>query len=188
MNSQREKKRVPSGLVDRCLGAFVEAGTLDLSLDQLSGRTGTSKRMLVHYFGGREALELRTMYRLEERLQARFAPESLPAGWSPRKAVLDLWEQATSREHRGELLLIMEVARRAWSGSAAARAFYVTQQQLWTQLLLRFISDRTLVEELFFLFEGAALMFLVTGEAQAGRRALAGVLSRTTQTRKRRAR
>jgi len=127
------------------------------------------------------------MYRLEERIQARFSPVSLPTGWSPRQAVLDLWDRATSREHHGELLLIMEVARRAWNGSAAAREFYVTQQRLWVQLLARSIRDKALVEELFLVFEGAALMFLVTGDTQAGRRALVGVLARTARTRKVRA-
>ena len=49
---RRRKKPDLSVLLDRCLAAFVAAGTLDLSLDQLARKAGSSKRMLVHYFGG----------------------------------------------------------------------------------------------------------------------------------------
>ena len=54
----RRRQRPDLGvLLDRCLAAFVEAGTLDLSLDQLARKAVSSKRMLVHYFGGREKIE-----------------------------------------------------------------------------------------------------------------------------------
>jgi AcrR family transcriptional regulator len=56
-------------LIERCLGAFVGAGTLDLSLDQLAASVGVSKRMLIHYFGGREGIEERAMTLLEDKLQ-----------------------------------------------------------------------------------------------------------------------
>ena len=55
-------------LLGRCLAAFVQAGTIELSLDQLAHEAGTSKRMLIHYFGGRENLEEHAMALLEERL------------------------------------------------------------------------------------------------------------------------
>src|ERR1700733_1301448 len=67
-------------LAESCLGAFVRSGTLDLSLDQLAREVGISKRMLVHYFGGRDAIEARAMTLLENRLRAQFAPENFPAG------------------------------------------------------------------------------------------------------------
>ena len=46
---RRRKKPDLGVLLDRCLEAFVQAGTLDLSLDQLARKAGSSKRMLVHY-------------------------------------------------------------------------------------------------------------------------------------------
>ena len=54
---QAKRKPDQDELLERCLAAFVKAGTIDLSLDQLASRVGISKRMLVHYFGGRENIE-----------------------------------------------------------------------------------------------------------------------------------
>ncbi|MGA8030387.1 MAG: TetR/AcrR family transcriptional regulator [Bryobacteraceae bacterium] len=169
-------------LVDRCLAAFVESGTLDLSLDQLANSVGISKRMLVHYFGGRENIEERAMTRLEEKLRAQFAPESFPSGVSPQTVVTALWEQTTAPEARGVLLLVMDLSKRAWSGSARARAFYEEQQRLWVNLLLKFLPDRPAVEELLQLFQGAVLAFLITGNREPGRRALMRILSRPRKT------
>ena len=62
---RRRKKPDLGVLLDRCLAAFVEAGTLNLSLDKLARKAGSSKRMLVHYFGGRENIEEQAITRLE---------------------------------------------------------------------------------------------------------------------------
>jgi AcrR family transcriptional regulator len=164
--------------VDRCLAAFVESGTLELSLDQLAKRVGISKRMLVHYFGGRENIEEQAMTRLEDRLRAQFAPESFPSGVSIEEVVIALWDRTTAPAAQGVLRLVMDLSRRAWSGSARARAFYEEQRRLWTSLLITYSPDRMAVEELLQLFQGAVLAFLVTGDAEAGKRALMRTLSR----------
>jgi len=177
MRTQLKKRPERGGLLDQCLKAFVEAGTLDLSLDQLSREVGISKRMLVHYFGGRESIEHGAMERLENRLRAQFSPAAFPADLSREAVVMALWERATAPESKGVLLLVMDVSRRAWSGSRRARAFYAEQQRLWVQLLLKFIPDRSIVEEVLQLFQGAVLGYLVTGDRELGRRALKRVLS-----------
>jgi len=66
----------------------------------------------------------------------------------------------------------MDVSRRAWNGSPRARAFYAEQQRLWVQLLMNFFSDRSTVEELLQLFQGAVLAYLITGDPEPGRRSL----------------
>jgi AcrR family transcriptional regulator len=172
-------------LVDRCLAAFVQAGTLDLSLDRLAARAGISKRMLVHYFGGRENLEERAMTLLEEKLRARFAPESFPRRLSSKAFVEALWEQTTAPEARRLLVLLMDLSKRAWSGSARAKAFYDEQRRLWVQLLLKFLPDQAAVEEVLQMFQGAVLAYLVTGDREPGRRALMRLISakRTTRSR-----
>lgn len=162
----------PGEILERCLAAFVAAGTLDLSLDQLAARVGTSKRMLIHYFGGKEAIELKAIAQLEDRLRAQFAPEAFPAGATPEQVVAALWERTTAPAARGVLLLVMDVSRRAWNGSARARAFYAGQQRLWVELLLKFIPDRATVESVLQVFQGAVLAYLITGDPEAGRRAL----------------
>lgn len=159
-------------LLDQCLTAFVKAGTLDLSLDELAKAVGISKRMLVHYFGGRESIEERAMTRLEETLRAQFAPESFPRSVSPERVVTALWDQTTAPETKGVLLLVMDVSRRAWNGSERAKAFYREQQRLWVQLLLKFLPDQSTVEEVLQLFQGAVLAYLVTGDPEPGRRSL----------------
>ena len=165
-------------VIARCLSAYVEAGTLDLSLDQLASTVGVSKRMLVHYFRGKEAIEERAMSLLEDRLRAQFAPEQFATG-TPFPAVIEaLWTRSTAPESRGVLLLVMDLSRRAWKGSARAQSFCAEQQGLWVNLLLRFTSDRERVEEVLQLFQGALLAFLITGDAEKGRLALRGLSSR----------
>jgi len=172
-------------LIDGCLAAFVQAGSLDVSLDQLAERVGISKRMLVHYFGGRENIEEQAMTRLEERLRAQFAPENFPPGVPVEKVVAALWERTTAPASGGVLRLIMDLSRRAWNGSDRAKAFYEEQRQLWTRLLMTYLPDKAAVEELLQLFQGAVLAYLVTGDAGAGKRALMRVLSKRRKRRKR---
>lgn len=165
-------------LIESCLSAFIAAGTLDLSLDRLAAKVETSKRMLIHYFGSREHLEVKAIELLEERLRDRFKPERFPAGASLQAVVTALWDQSTAPESRGVLLVIMDTTRRGWSGSERANLFYAEQQRLWVNLLLKFLPDADAVEELLQLFQGAILAYLVTGDREKGRRALARMTSR----------
>jgi AcrR family transcriptional regulator len=174
---QRKRKPSREELVQRSLAAFIQAGTIELSLDQLADRVGISKRMLVHYFGGRKNLEEKAMALLEERLRAQFAPESFPPGVSLETVVAALWQQTTAPQARGVLLLVMDLSRRAWNGSARAKAFYLGQQRLWVELLTKFLPDPALVEELLQLFQGAVLAYLITGNPEPGRRSLRRFLS-----------
>jgi len=175
MQSPRETRQ--REIVERCLGALVEAGSIDLSLDQLADAAGISKRMLVHYFGDRRSLEEQATTLLEERLRAQFAPEAFPASVSAREVVMTLWERTTAARARGVLLLVMDLSRRAWNGSARAKAFYSQQQRLWVELLMKVLPDQSTVEELLQLFQGAVLAYLITGDPEPGRRSLAHFLS-----------
>jgi AcrR family transcriptional regulator len=170
-------------LTGLCLRAFVEAGSFDLSLDQLAKKVGISKRMLVHYFGGKENLELEAMRLLEENLRAQFAPAHFPADARPAVVVKALWKRATSPESKGVLLLVMDVSRRAWSGSSRARAFYDEQQRLWVELLRKYIPDPRMVETVLQVFQGAVLAYLITGDPQPGRRVLMRTVSGMTRRR-----
>jgi AcrR family transcriptional regulator len=172
-------------LLDRCLGVFVEAGTLDISLDELGRKVGSSKRMLVHYFGGRENIEEQAITRLEIRLREQFAPEAFPAGATAQKVMSALWERTTAPQSRGVLLLVMELSKRAWSGSRRAKVFYEEQQRLWVDLLIRFLPDRATVEEVLQTFQGAVLAFLITGDREPGRRALLRILENQEKVRSR---
>lgn len=162
-------------LLEKCLAAFAGAGTLGLSLDHLAREAGTSKRMLVHYFGSREILEELAMLRLEDRLRLQFRADAFPPGTTLRAAALALWERTTHPDSRGVLLLVMDLTRRAWSdgsGSARAKAFYAEQQRLWVDLLMAFSDDRRFVESLLQLFQGCVMAFLVSGDGERGRLAI----------------
>jgi AcrR family transcriptional regulator len=165
-------------LAGRCLAAFVDWGSLDVSLDRLAARVGVSKRMLIHYFGSRENLEERAFALLEDRLRARFRADLFPAGTSLLTVVTALWDQTTAPESRGALLVIMDATRRGWSGSERARAFYREQQRLWVELLIGFLPDPAAVDELLQLFQGAVLVYLVTGDRDQGRRSLERMVGR----------
>jgi AcrR family transcriptional regulator len=163
---QREK------LLETCLSAFLRAGTLDLSLDALAKAAKSSKRMLVHYFGSREALEEMAMARLEERLRSRFRAGAFPAGTPLRSVVTALWDQLTAPESRGVLLVTMDVTRRSWSGSERGKRFFEEQQRLWAEMLREVLPEAGAVETLLQLFQGAVLVYLATGDRERGRRAL----------------
>jgi AcrR family transcriptional regulator len=176
MARQEENSSGHEEILDRCLAAFVSAGALDLSLDQLAARVHVSKRMLVHYFGGREAIEHGAMARLEDRLRGQFAPEVFPAGVTAEKVVMALWDRTTEPESRGVLLLVMDVSRRAWNGSERARGFIDEQQRLWREMLEKFIPEKGAAEQVLQLFQGAMLAYLITGDAEPGRRSLLRLL------------
>ena len=179
MRRQARKRPGRDELLERCLTAFVKAGTLDLSFDQLADRVRISKRMLIHYFENRENLEQLAMTRLEETLRANFSPDAFPAGVAPESVLMTLWERTIAAENRGVLLLVMDVSRRAWNGSPRAKAFYAEQQRLWVELLLRFLPDRGRVEEVLQVFQGALLAYLITSDPEPGRRSLLRALSFT---------
>ncbi len=172
MPRKKKQNRNREQLLEGCLAAFIRAGTLDLSLDTLAKAVGISKRMLVHYFGGRDAIEEMTMSLLEDRLRARFRASAFPVGATLRSLIVALWEQTTSAESRGVVLLAMDLTRRSWSGSKRARKFFEEQQRLWAEMLREFLPDPGAVETLLQLYQGAMLVYLVTGDRDRGRRAL----------------
>jgi AcrR family transcriptional regulator len=177
MSKQRRKRTDSQKLLEGCLAAFVHAGTLDLSLDELANEVGISKRMLIHYFGGRDEIEEGAMALFEERLRKQFAPEAFPAGALLTDIIAALWDRTTAPESKGALLLMMDLSRRAWSGSARAKLFYAEQQRLWVQLLMKYRPDRLVVEQLLQLFQGAILAYLITGDSEPGRSSLMRFLS-----------
>lgn len=171
----RNRTATVERLVERCLAAFVEAGSLDLSLDELARKVKTSKRMLVHYFGGREDIEEKALTLLEDRLRGRFAAGLYSPKMRPEAVVTALWNRAIAPESRGVLLLVMDLSRRAWNGSKRAQEFYAGQQRQWVDLLMKFFPDKQSVEEVLQLFQGAVLAYLITGDPGPGKRALARV-------------
>ena len=81
-------------------------------------------------------------------------------------------DQLTAPESRGVLLVTMDVTRRSWSGSERGKRFFEEQQRLWTEMLREVLLDASAVESSIAAVPGAALVYLVTGDRERGRRAL----------------
>ena len=94
-------------------------------------------------------------YALENRLRAQFVPEAFPPGATVQSVMGALWDRTTAPQSRGVLLPVMDLSKRAWSGSKRARLFYAEQQKLWIELLMRYLPDRPTVEEVLQAFQGA---------------------------------
>jgi AcrR family transcriptional regulator len=171
-------------IILRCLGAFIRAGTLDLSLDQLAREVGVSKRMLIHYFGGRESIEDRAMELLENRLRAQFGPSNFPPGISLQQVLSELWKRTTDPASKGVLLLTMDLSKRAWNGSSTAHKFYLEQQRLWGDLLFGYLPDKEVVDDVLQSFQGAVLAYLITGETERGKRMLTRLSNKLSRTEK----
>jgi hypothetical protein len=128
--------------------------------------------MLIHYFGGREAIEESAMELLEIRLRAQFTPNNFPPQASLQQVLSELWKRTTDPASKGVLMLTLDLSRRAWNGSARAHEFYRKQQRLWLDLLLQYQPNREVVEDVLQSFQGAVLAYLVTGEPEPGKRML----------------
>jgi AcrR family transcriptional regulator len=174
---RQKESRTREQLLEACLAAFIRAGTLELSLDRLAKDAGSNKRMLIHYFRSRDALEEMAIVRLEDRLRARFRASAFPTGATLPTVVTALWDQTTAPESRGVLQIIMDVTRRSWSGSERAKRFFEGQQKQWADMLREFLPDATAVETFLQLFQGAVLVYLVTGDRARGKRALDRLVS-----------
>jgi AcrR family transcriptional regulator len=165
-------------LLERCFVAAQAGSSLELSLADLAEGAGTSARMLIYHFGSREGLEHALVERVEEELRQRFrAFESATPGQGPRAAVLAIWDALTHPSMHGLLRMVMEVLHRARRGDAAARERAVAQTALWEEFLAPCLADRSASTALFLLVQGAVLDFLVLGDADRGRRALAAFLA-----------
>ncbi|MGD0097848.1 MAG: TetR/AcrR family transcriptional regulator [Terracidiphilus sp.] len=173
-----EKQRDLDRLQQSCLAAFIQAGTLDLSLDRVAVTVGISKRMLIHYFGSRDALEAQVLTLFEDWLRQWLVGPGLPAGATLASAIPVLWDQLTAPDSRSVLLLIMDIHRRGWQGSEHAKAFSLSQQRFWHELLTQLLPDTQAVEELLDLFRGAILTYLVTGDRDQGSRSLQRMIQR----------
>ena len=179
---RRRKKPDLGVLLDRCLAAFVQAGTLDLSLDQLARKAGSSKRMLVHYFGGARTSRTRRL-RARKPAASAICSQAFPPGATMQACCRVPSWTALCLLNREVCLLVMDLSKRAWSGSKRARLFYAEQQRLWIELLMRYLPDRPAVEDVLQAFQGAVLAFLVTGDREPGRRAVMRILENQEEVR-----
>jgi len=77
-------------LLEAAIDYIATRGVSDLSLRELAAAIGTSHRMLIHHFGGREGLWVEVIRAVEERQRAAFA-EVVPDPGSTGGDVMRQW-------------------------------------------------------------------------------------------------
>jgi AcrR family transcriptional regulator len=77
-------------LLDAAIDYIATRGVSDLSLRELAAAIGTSHRMLIHHFGGREGLWVEVIRAVEERQRATFA-EVFPEPGATAGDVMRQW-------------------------------------------------------------------------------------------------
>lgn len=162
-------------LLERCLAAAVELGSLDSSVSTLSRKVGTSGRMLIYHFGSKQELERQIIGLLEARLRDKlwsFQGASSEGANGLAQRLLEMWKHLTSPEMHGLLKLTMQLNQRAIQGDSEAQRFLEQESQKWIDSLLALTNDQPVALSLFHLFQGAILDFLTTGNAQRGQQTI----------------
>lgn len=97
-------------LLQDCLAYFLRHGVAHLSLRPLAAAVGTSARMLLHYFGSKEALIAEVMDLVHFRLQSTFQELGKQrANRDGQHFLLSFWQALTARANRPSLRLLFEV-------------------------------------------------------------------------------
>jgi AcrR family transcriptional regulator len=161
-------------LLERCLAAAIELGTLDSSINEIAKRIGTSARMLVYHFGSKQELDRQIISQLESQLREQlwsFQAATDLDSKSPTDYLIEMWEQFTAPEMSGLTNLTMELNQRAIQGDRDTRIFLELETQKWIAALAEQLGE-DLARSLFHLFQGAILDFKTTGNTERARQTI----------------
>ncbi|MFE7741787.1 TetR/AcrR family transcriptional regulator [Nocardia sp. NPDC057455] len=173
-------------LLRAALDDFARHGLVDFTLRRLADRIGTSARMLVHYFGGRE--QLLSAAFAEHRRQMRQQLTSSPAP-SPAEAAASVWAAMTAVEQRTHFTVMYHLLAAGLTPDAAehpaARDVILAWVDYAAELLISAGRDplhaRIDATALASGLKGILLDRLVTGDSQrcdaAARRLIDAVLA-----------
>jgi AcrR family transcriptional regulator len=101
-------------LLNAAIDHIAERGITDLSLRELAAAIGSSHRMLIHHFGGREGLLVAVVQTVEERQRALVVvPE---AGASPGDAMRAWWKHISQESLWANERLFFELYGQALQG------------------------------------------------------------------------
>ena len=96
-------------LLDRALEYVLERGLAGLSLRPLAKAAGASPRLLLYYFGSKEALVVEIIRRGRARQQATMANLELTAGLGPQGIARTLWRHLSDPRWEPLMRLFFEV-------------------------------------------------------------------------------
>ena len=118
-----------------CLGYFLRHGVANLSLRPLAAEVGTSARMLLHYFGSKEALIAEVMEQLQARLQTAFQ-DLLDSGPAAGKDLLpNFWRVLSKKRNQPAVRLLFEVQMLALQNPRRYRRYLGKTSRSWRRLI-----------------------------------------------------
>ncbi|MFD7288815.1 TetR/AcrR family transcriptional regulator [Streptomyces sp. NPDC059863] len=125
-----------SRLVNAAVDYVAAHGFADLSLRGLGAAIGVSHRMLIHYFGSKEALLVEIVRTSERRQRDLLSQFRLESGLSPSDAAMLLWRQLTDPQLAGQERLFFEICGHALRGRPETALFLEGFVNDWLEPLM----------------------------------------------------
>jgi AcrR family transcriptional regulator len=172
-----------------CLRYFLRHGVANLSLRPLAAAVGTSARMLLHYFGSKEALIAEVMAQVQMRLQQAF--QELSDGREGRGEDLlpRFWKVLSDKANQPSLRLLFEVQMLALQNPRRYRRYLTSTSANWRRLIEDALpaKQRNAIQATLYnaVIDGLLLELLSTGDHRRTSRALLLFQARCQGPRKR---
>jgi AcrR family transcriptional regulator len=128
-----EKRR--EELLDRAVDYVLEHGLSDLSLRPLAKAAGASPRLLLYYFGSKEALLIEVIRRGRVRQQATMQHLELTASLGPRAITRTLWRHFSEPRWEPLMRLFFEVYALALQDRSRFPGFLESAVDDWLAVL-----------------------------------------------------
>jgi AcrR family transcriptional regulator len=109
-------KQARDRLLDAAIDHIAQRGLSDLSLRELAAAIGTSHRMLIHHFGGKEGLWVEVIRTVEERQRAALAELAPDPSLSAADALRTWWRHISDPALWANERLFFEVYGQALQG------------------------------------------------------------------------
>jgi AcrR family transcriptional regulator len=130
-------------ILDRTVEYILETGISDLSLRPLAAALGTSARMLIYYFGSKDALVIDALEEIRRRQYADLDP--LKSG-AAEGALRRYWRWTSARERRAYVRLRLEVSMLSLHEPARYRQFLTDDTQHWLRFIEQSLRSASLPE------------------------------------------
>jgi AcrR family transcriptional regulator len=124
-----------SQLRQKCLAFFLRHGVADLSLRPLAAAVGTSARMLIHYFGSKEALIGEVMTEVQRRFQESFKGVAEKPSSDKQSVLTEFWSVLSRPGNRPTLRLLFEVQILALQNPRRYRRYLNQTSTGWRELI-----------------------------------------------------
>lgn len=181
--SQTEQRRGnPDGarraeLLDKLLAYSASHGLSDVSLRPLASAVGSSPRVLLYFFGSKEAL-VREVHQHSRREQVRLLDAALRGHDDPRNAVRALWDWLTDPAHHDvERFFFEGYARSLHAADGPWQGFGESSVREWLPRFEAMFDDAGTATLVLASLRGLLLDLLATGDRDRVQRAFEALLS-----------